>query len=155
MALPFVEAMARLRSPGCEACRYPFSASFLDEEDYARLGDWYDEAVAALTASDGPPLEPTPRIAEPIDVERVACWRRPGGLAFALLSWGDNTRVRYLEIGLAARGTLFTGCWGQVSDEPCAATHREPGLAERMKDAWSRNGLSPVSPKRLDPPPAG
>jgi hypothetical protein len=110
VAVSFAEALARLRSPACGTCRYRFApASFLDEVDYARLGDWYGEAVAALTADYGPALDPPPRVAEPIDVERVACWRRPGGIVFVLLWLGDNTRVRYLELGLAARGTVFAG----------------------------------------------
>jgi hypothetical protein len=112
VAVPFAEALDRIRSPGCGACRFRFDpASFMDEDDYARLGRWYAEAVAALSATDGPPLDPPPRVAEPVAVDRVACWRRPGGMAFALLWWGDNTRVRYLEIGVAARGTVFAGCW--------------------------------------------
>jgi hypothetical protein len=108
----FAEALSRLQSPNCGTCRYRFGpASFEDEEDYDKLGRWYADAVAALTNDFGPPLEPPPQIAEPIDAEKVACWRRPGGMAFVLLAWEDNTRVRYLEVGLAARGTMFAGCW--------------------------------------------
>lgn len=110
MTVSFSDALARLRSQNCGSCRYQFNpAPFLDEVECERLGRWYDEAVLALTEDWGPPLDPAPRVAEPIDVERVACWRRPIGMAFVLLWWGDNTRVRYLEIGLARRGRLFLG----------------------------------------------
>src|SRR4051794_3232768 len=112
MAVPFAEALARLRAPECGTCRYEFGpASFTEEGEYDRLVDWYAEAVAALTAEGGPPLEPTPAFVGGIDVERAACWRRPGAIAYVLLSWGDNTRYRLLTLGLARRGTVVAGCW--------------------------------------------
>lgn len=121
MAVPFAEALASIQSPDCGTCRYRLApASFLDEEDYVRLGRWYTEAVAALTAAYGAPLDPPPRVAEPLDVEQVACWRRTGGMAFVLLWWGDNTRTRYLDLGLAARGTVFAGCWTRSNESGAA-----------------------------------
>lgn len=109
MVVPFADALGRLLAPGVGRCVFRYSAGFLDEDEYTRLGSWYDETVAALTAAFGPPLDPAPQVVEPIDVERVACWRRPNGIAFAMLWFGDNTRVRILELGLAKRGEIFAG----------------------------------------------
>jgi hypothetical protein len=110
VAESLTEVLTAVQSPGAGPCLFRFSASAFDDDDYDRLGAWYDEAAATLAGTFGPPLEPCPRVIEPIDVERVACWRRPGGFAFVLLWWGDNTRVRLLEVGLAAPGTVFAGC---------------------------------------------
>jgi hypothetical protein len=102
----FAEVLDRLRSPACGACRYEFGpASCFDDEGYGRLGALYAEAVAGLTATDGPSLEPTPTFPG-VDVEQAACWRRGGGVLYALLSRGDNTRLRSLTLGLARRGTV-------------------------------------------------
>jgi hypothetical protein len=103
--LSFHESLAKLRSPKCEPCRHGFSASFLDDDEYDRLEQWYNEAVSAFTASDG-----TPCAAPPLpgaDVERVTCWQRNDKLLYAVLSYGDNTRVRILTIGLFRDASLL------------------------------------------------
>lgn len=107
----FIEALSQLRSPACGVCRLEIgSASCFDEEPYERLGSLYAEAVAALTATDGPPLDPTPPFPG-VDVERAACWRRERGVVYVLLSWADNTRIRVLTLGLARPGTVVAGVW--------------------------------------------
>ena len=112
MTAPLDDVLARLSEPGCGVCRYEFGpVSCFDDEPYERLGAMFAEAVAALTASDGPPLAPTPSFPG-VDVERAACWRRGAGVVYALLSWGDNTRYRHFAVGFARRGTVVAGCWG-------------------------------------------
>jgi hypothetical protein len=105
----FSDALNQLRSPACGVCRFVIgSASCFDEEPFERLGAQYAEALAALTATDGPPLEPAP-VFQGVDVERAACWRREQGTLYALLSWEDNTRIRVLTAGIARQGTLGGG----------------------------------------------
>ncbi len=88
------------------ACKYVVErASFIDEEDYDRLGQQYDEAVAAFNASDGESLEPTPRFPGQ-DVEKARCWKRGAMILYVLLSFEDNTRIRCLTIGVARHGTV-------------------------------------------------
>lgn len=103
--LSFHESLAKLQSPKCEPCRYWFSASFLDDNDYDRLEQWYNEAVSAFATSDGQPCAAPPLPGA--DVERVTCWQRGNQLLYAVLSWGDNTRVRILTIGLFTDASLL------------------------------------------------
>lgn len=107
MAESLQDALAAVQADGATPCLFQFSASAFDEEEYDQLSVDYDRAVEALRRSFGPPLNDPPPIVEPIDVEKVSCWRRPAGMAFVLLWWGDNTRVRLLEVGIAAPGNLF------------------------------------------------
>jgi hypothetical protein len=112
MALTFSEALAALRSPACGVCRYRFGpAGFDDEDGYDRLGTQFTEAVAALTETDGPPLDPGPTFPG-MDIERAVCWRRGERAAYVALSWEDNTRCRFLTLGLARRGEVIAGVWG-------------------------------------------
>lgn len=113
MKVLFPEALDRLRSPGCGVGAYDFGpASCFDEEAYERLGVMFDEAVAAFTACEGTPLQPTPTFPDK-HVERAACWRRGDRMLYAVLSWEDNTRYRLLTLGLARRGTVVAGCWSR------------------------------------------
>lgn len=92
----------------CEsgACKHRIGwASFADEDDYDQLGQQFDEAVAAFTASDGEPIHPTPRFPDEY-VERAACWQRGTMILYVLLAFEDNTRIRTLTIGLARPGTV-------------------------------------------------
>jgi len=107
MAESLQDALAAVQADGATPCLFRFFASAFDEEEYDQLGVDYDRAVEALRRSFGPPLNDPPPIVEPIDVEKVTCWQRPAGMAFVLLWWGDNTRVRLLDVGIAAPGNLF------------------------------------------------
>ena len=105
----FEEALVIVQTPATGADLYRASASCFDEEDeYDRLGEQYEQAVATLHAAFGPPIEPWPRVNEPIDVEKLTCWHRPAGIVYVMLWFGDNTRIRVLEIGLVKRDTMFS-----------------------------------------------
>ena len=102
--LSFQEGLSKLRSSSCEPCRHWYSASFADDVEYDLLEEWYNEAVTALTITDG-----TPNIAPRLpgfDAERCTCWKRGEMMLYALLSWGDNTRVRILTVGLFCGDSL-------------------------------------------------
>jgi hypothetical protein len=101
------DALAAVLADGAVPCLFRFSASAFDQEEYDQLGVDYDRAVEALWRVFGPPLKDPPPIVEPIDLEKVTCWQRSAGMVFVLLWWGDNTRVRLLEVGIAAPGNLF------------------------------------------------
>lgn len=102
----FSTALSELQAGRTGACKHLVgSAWFLDEEDYDRLGQQFDEAVAAFTASDGEPIQPTPRFPGQ-DVDKAKCWRRGVMILYVALTFGDNTRIRMLTIGLAHPGTV-------------------------------------------------
>jgi hypothetical protein len=104
--MTFSEIVASLQTASAGVCEHLVgSASFVDEGDYEQLGLQYDDAVAAFTRSDGTPVEPTPRFPG-LDVERAACWRRGDLTLYAVLTFGDNTRIRTLTLGIARRGTV-------------------------------------------------
>jgi len=107
VGLPFAEALAGLLAPGVGSFLYRFTADFPDGSEIDRLAVRYGEAVAALTGAFGPPLDWNPRVVGPLDIDRVTCWQRPGGLAYVMLWWDDNTRVRCLELGSGGPGDLF------------------------------------------------
>ena len=105
--LSFHEALSKLKSPSCEPCRHWFSASFIDDVEYDRLEDWYIEALAVLTVTDGTPVAGPPLPG--VDIERCACWRRGDASLYAVLSWGDNTRIRILTVGVCYGDSLADG----------------------------------------------
>lgn len=114
MDASFQELLESLKSPACGICRRVWGpASVFDDEEYDALGTMYEEAVAAFTESDGKPLQPTPKF-QSEDVDRAECWRRGDQMLYVLLSLEDNTRICYLKIGLANRGTVVTGCWEEM-----------------------------------------
>lgn len=94
----FRETVNKLKSPDCEPCRHWFSASFIDDAEYDRLEEWYHELADALTIIDGAPMAAMQLPG--VDVERSVCWKRGDKTLYAVLSWGDNTRVRILTVGL-------------------------------------------------------
>lgn len=96
--LSFQEVLTKLRSSTCGPCRHWYSASFVDDVEYDLLEEWYRETVAALTTTDGAPMV-SPQLPG-VDVERSVCWKRGDQTLYAVLSWGDNTRVRILTVGL-------------------------------------------------------
>jgi hypothetical protein len=107
----FHQVLNQLLSPACGVCRHHIAtASCFDEIGYDQLGAWFDEAVVALNGVYGMPIQPQPSFPGE-DVERAACWRVRDRVVYALLSWGDNTRNRTLTLGIAARGTVVSGCW--------------------------------------------
>ncbi len=100
------EVLSQLQRRESGVCQHRIGwASFLDEDDYDQLGRQFDEAVAAFTASDGEPVDATPRFPGE-DVERAACWKRGAMTLYVLLAFEDNTRIRTLTIGLARPGTV-------------------------------------------------
>lgn len=99
-------ALSELQAGRTAACKYLVSSAwFLDEAEYDQLGQQFDEAVAAFTVSDGEPIQPTPRFPGQ-DVEQAKCWRRGAMILYVALTFGDNTRIRMLTIGLAHPGTV-------------------------------------------------
>lgn len=107
MADPFHQQLAELITAQSPPYQHRVAAGFLDEEDYTRLKSWYHDAVSILTQAFGTPLQAPCRVLDPIDVEHVTCWHRPAGIAYIMLWWGDNTRVRILELGLVTPGERF------------------------------------------------
>lgn len=100
-------------SPNCPVCRFEVGmASCFDEEDYDQLGEQYDEAVANLTNRYGLPIAPTPTFLE-TDLDKATCWKVDQGVVYAMLDFGDNTRIRMLTLGLARPGTVVSGCWSE------------------------------------------
>lgn len=104
--MTFSTTLSELRAGRTGACKHLVgSASFLDEEEYDQLEQQFDEAVLAFSASDGEPIQPTPRFPGQ-DVEKAKCWRRGAMILYVVLTFGDNTRMRMLTIGLAHPGTV-------------------------------------------------
>ena len=110
----FRSVLDKLLSPACAVGRHRIgTASCFDETECGQLGAWFDEAATSLTISYGPPIQPQPAFPGE-DVDRAACWRDGDRVLYALLSWDDNTRYRTLTLGIAARGTVVAGCWGDT-----------------------------------------
>jgi hypothetical protein len=106
MSLSFSEALARLTTDAGVVCRFRVgSASFDDEAEWERLGAEFDEAARAFTAAYGAPLA-GPCDYPGQDVDRSACWLVAGKVLYALLTLEDNTRIRWLTLGVANRGEV-------------------------------------------------
>lgn len=106
MKADFLEILAQMKSGKMFVGRHLVgSAFFLDEEEYARQGEMFADAVRQLTISLGEPIQPNPHFPG-LDVEKGSFWQKDKKFFYALLTFEDNTRIRDFYLGVARRGEV-------------------------------------------------